>query len=128
MRSSERLDGGSGGGWGVFISPNHQIKSWGKLLSMGAPDSLVRQPRHLTVRVLTVSTVGALTSWGTGQSSAASDKHCSLSDAPSCGCSDSTRTVRALCVVRRPLKSTIALASRCPAGTTDSPVVHQTFR
>jgi hypothetical protein len=33
---------------------------------MGAPDSLVRQPRHPTVRVLTVSTVGALTSWGIG--------------------------------------------------------------
>jgi hypothetical protein len=35
---------------------------------MGAPDSPVRQPRHLTVRVPTVSTVGARTSWGTGQS------------------------------------------------------------
>jgi hypothetical protein len=33
----------------------------------------VRQPRHPTVRVLTVSTVGALTDWGTGQSGAASD-------------------------------------------------------
>jgi hypothetical protein len=31
----------------------------------------VRQPHHPTVRVLTVSTVGALTSWGTGQSGAA---------------------------------------------------------
>jgi hypothetical protein len=35
---------------------------------MGAPDSPVRQPRHPTVRVLTVSTVGALSAWGTGQS------------------------------------------------------------
>jgi hypothetical protein len=45
---------------------------------MGAPDSPVRQPRHPTVRVLTVSTVGALTSWGTGQSGAAPDStiHC----------------------------------------------------
>jgi hypothetical protein len=43
----------------------------------------VRQPRHPTIRVLTVSTVGALTSWGTGQSSAAPDRHCSLSGAPS---------------------------------------------
>jgi hypothetical protein len=40
---------------------------------MGAPDSLVRQPRHPTVRVLIVSTVGALTTWGTGQSGAAPD-------------------------------------------------------
>jgi hypothetical protein len=30
---------------------------------MGAPDSPVRQPRHPTVRVLTVLTVGALASW-----------------------------------------------------------------
>ena len=37
---------------------------------MGAPDSPVRQPRHLSVRVLTVSIVGALTSWGTGKSGA----------------------------------------------------------
>jgi hypothetical protein len=50
---------------------------------MGAPDSPVCQPRHATVRVLTVLTVGALTSWGTGQSGAASDRHCSLSGVPS---------------------------------------------
>jgi hypothetical protein len=49
---------------------------------MGAPDSPVRQPRHPTVRVLTVSTIGALTSWGTGQSGAAPDMHCSLSGVP----------------------------------------------
>jgi hypothetical protein len=50
---------------------------------MGAPDSPVRQPRHPTVRVLMISTVGALTTWGTGQSDAAPDSHCSLSGAPS---------------------------------------------
>jgi hypothetical protein len=44
---------------------------------------LVRQPRHPTVRVLVVSTVGALTSWGTRQSRVAPDRHCSLSGAPS---------------------------------------------
>jgi hypothetical protein len=62
---------------------------------MGAPDSPVRyrtvrcatghypvrQPRHPTVRVLTVLTVGALTSWGTGQSGAAPDSYCSVSGA-----------------------------------------------
>jgi hypothetical protein len=42
----------------------------------------VRQPRHPTVRVLTVWTVGALTSWCTGQSGAAPDRHCSLSGVP----------------------------------------------
>jgi hypothetical protein len=50
---------------------------------MGAPDSPVRQPRHPTVRVLTVSTIGALSSCGIGQSGAAPDRHCSLSGAPS---------------------------------------------
>jgi hypothetical protein len=35
---------------GVFIVPNHQFSRWGRLLSMGAPDSPVRQPRHPTVR------------------------------------------------------------------------------
>jgi hypothetical protein len=48
---------------------------------MGAPDSPVRQPRHPTVRVLTVSTIGALTTWGTEQSDVAPDRHCSLSGA-----------------------------------------------
>jgi hypothetical protein len=32
----------NGDGWGVFIAPNHQNSRWGGLLSMGAPDSLVR--------------------------------------------------------------------------------------
>jgi hypothetical protein len=72
---------------------------------MGAPDSPVRQPRHPTVRVLTQSTVGALTSGDTGQSGAAPDRHCSLSGAPvtsaltfAANCS----AVRALC--SRPLR------------------------
>jgi hypothetical protein len=57
---------------------------------MGAPDSPmrhqncpVRQPCHPTVRVLMVSTVGALNAWAIGQSGAAPDSHCSLSGAPS---------------------------------------------
>jgi hypothetical protein len=49
----------------------------------------VRQPRHPTVRVLTVSTVGALTTWGTGQ--ALFVVWCAF-----WRCSDSARTVRAL--------------------------------
>jgi hypothetical protein len=93
---------------------------------MGAPDSPVRQPRHPTVRVLTVSTVGALTAWATGQSGAALDSHCSLSGAPS----SAALTLRKLSVhcsvVSRPLESTVALASRCSAGTPDSLVTHRT--
>jgi hypothetical protein len=58
---------------------------------MGAPDSLVLQPCHPTVRVLTVSTVGALTSWAIGQSGAPSgaaltlrelSAHCSVVSRP----------------------------------------------
>jgi hypothetical protein len=36
---------------GGIYSPNHQNGRWGTLLSKGAPDSLVRQPRHPIVRV-----------------------------------------------------------------------------
>jgi hypothetical protein len=43
---------------GVFIALNHQTTVWGGLLSMGAPDSPMRQARHPTVRVLEQSTIG----------------------------------------------------------------------
>jgi hypothetical protein len=36
------------GGWGIY-SPNHQSDRWWRLLSHGAPDSPVRQPRHPAV-------------------------------------------------------------------------------
>jgi hypothetical protein len=95
---------------------------------MGGSDSPVRQPRHPTVRVLAVLTVGALTSRGTGQSGAAPDRHCSLSGAPF----GTALTLRELSVhcsrCRRPLESIIALTSRCSAGTPDSPVTHQSVR
>jgi hypothetical protein len=74
---------------GGIYSPNHQFNRWGRLLSMGAPDSPVRQPHHPTVRVLTVSTVGALSSGGTGQT--LFTVRCAF-----CGCPDSARTVLAL--------------------------------
>jgi hypothetical protein len=91
---------------------------------MGAPDSPVRQPRHPTVRVLTVSTVGALTAWGTGQSGAAPDRHCSLSGAPS----GAALTLRELSVHYSRCQSTVALATVAPLGTPDSPVTHRTVR
>jgi hypothetical protein len=95
---------------------------------MGAPDSPVRQPHHPTVRVLTVSTVGALIAWATEQSGAAPDNHCSLSGAAS-GAALILRKLSAHCSrCRRPLESTIALGSRCSAGTPDSPVIHRTVR
>jgi hypothetical protein len=65
---------------GVFIAPTTNVGVG--LLLMGAPDSSVRQPRHPTVRVLTVLTVGALTPWCTGQSGAVLGRHYSPSSAP----------------------------------------------
>jgi hypothetical protein len=82
----------------------------------------VRQPRHPIVRVLTVLTVGALTTWGTGQSGAALDTHYSLSGAPS----GAALTLHELSVhysrCRRPLDSTVALLGRCSIGTPDNPM------
>jgi hypothetical protein len=43
---------------GGIYSPQPPIDRWGRLLLMGAPDSLVRQPRHPTVRVQELLTVG----------------------------------------------------------------------
>jgi hypothetical protein len=96
---------------GGIYSPNHQTNCWGGCLSMGAPDSPVHQPRHPTIRVLTVSTIGALTSWGTG-----------LSGAPY-GAALTLRELYAHCSrCRRPLELTVALASHCSTGTPDCPV------
>jgi hypothetical protein len=98
---------------------------------MGAPDSSVRQPCHPTVRVLTVSIVGALSSCGTGQFGAAPNMHCSLSGAPSAAALTSTRTVRALYRCRRPLPwlavaplvhRTVRWCTGQSGGTPDSPV------
>jgi hypothetical protein len=43
---------------GGIYSPQPPNYCWGWLLSMGAPDSPVRQPRHPNVRVLKQLTVG----------------------------------------------------------------------
>jgi hypothetical protein len=61
---------------GGIYSPNHQTNRWGGLLSMGAPDSPVRQPCHPTVRVLSVLTFGALIAWGTRHCPVRQPRHC----------------------------------------------------
>jgi hypothetical protein len=43
---------------GGIYSPQPPNNRWGGLLSMGAPDSPVPQPRHPTVRVRELLTVG----------------------------------------------------------------------
>jgi hypothetical protein len=88
----------------------------------------VRQPRHPTVRVLTVSTIGALTAWVTGQSGATPDRYCSLSGAPS-GAALTLHELSTHCSrCRQPLESTVAFLSHCSAGTPDNPVTHRTVR
>jgi hypothetical protein len=118
---------------GVFIAPTTNstvgevVYRWAhRTVRCATGQCLVRQPRHSTIRVLTVSTVGALTSWGTGQSGAAPDKHCSLPGAPLTPALTSARTVHALFTL---LQTTVALLVGCSAwrtrqsgGTPDSPV------
>jgi hypothetical protein len=122
MGCLKNLDAWSGGGWGIY-SPNHQFNRWATRTGGGATGHCpVRQPRHPIIKVLTVLTVGALTSWGTGQSGAAPDRHCSLSGVPS-GAALTLCELSVHCShYRRPLESTVALASHCSAGTPDSPV------
>jgi hypothetical protein len=111
---------------GGIYSPNHQTICWGGCLSMGAPDSAVCH-RTLSgapatspnVRVLTVSTVGALTTWGIGQSGAAPDNYCSVSGAPLTPSLTSAHTVHTLFTL---LQTTIALLAVAPLGAPDSPV------
>jgi hypothetical protein len=124
MKCDECLDGWSGGGCGVFIALNHQTTVEVGLLSMGAPDSSVRQPRHPAVRDRAQSTVGALSSCGTGQSGAALDRHCSLSGAPLATGLTSACTVLHCSRSQRLLQSTVVRRSSCSAGAPDSLVAH----
>jgi hypothetical protein len=80
---------------------------------MGAPDSPVRQPRHPTVRVLTVLTVGALSSWGTGQSGAPSGAALTLRELSA----HYSHNVHLL-------QTTVGAVAIAPLGTPDSPVLH----
>jgi hypothetical protein len=129
MRCLKNLDAWSGGGWGVFIALNHHI-AVGETVCRWTHRTVrcvtghcpVCRPHHPTVRVLTVSTVGALTSWGIGQSGATPDRSCSLSGAPS-GAALTLRELSVHCSrCKRSLELTVALASRCSGGTPDSPV------
>jgi hypothetical protein len=109
---AENLDALKCGGWGGIYSPNHQKNRWWRLLPYGAPDSLVRQPRHQAVgfRPLELLTGGP------------PDSHCSLSSAPSDACSDfcarSEHCSLFLYRCRRPL----ALGAVALLGALDSPV------
>jgi hypothetical protein len=118
MQYAGNLDALNSGGWGVFVAPTTKTAvgegcyRWvHRTVLCVVGHCPVRQPRHPTVRVLTVSTVGALTSWGTGQIGAPSGAALTLREL-STHCS-------AFAGVRwsGPLRW-----SRCSAGTPDSPV------
>jgi hypothetical protein len=120
---------------GVFIAPTTKTAvgegccRWAhRTVRCATGHCPVRQPRQPTVKVLTVSTVGALTTWATGQSGAASDMYCSLSGAPSGAALTLSELSTHYSRCRRPIESTVVLGSRCSAGTPDSPVTHQTVR
>jgi hypothetical protein len=79
--------------WGIY-SPQLPIQPLGQADVDGRTGQCpVRQPHHPNIRVLTILTVGALSSCGTGHSGAAPDRHYSLSGAPLTGGADSARTV-----------------------------------
>jgi hypothetical protein len=84
------------GGWGIYI-PNHQNVAVGRLLSHGAPDSLVRHRTLSGVPATSAgrwgSTVGALTGGAYGLSSGAPDRSCRLSGAPTARALTLARTV-----------------------------------
>jgi hypothetical protein len=112
---------------GGIYSPQPPSGRWGRLLAMGAPDSLVRHrtgPVHCPVRRHVTQPLGfrssrplaPLSSCGTRQSSATPDRSCSLSGTP--------LTLRALFLCQRLLQSIVARVSRCSAGAPDSPVAH----
>jgi hypothetical protein len=120
---------------GVFIALNHHIAvgeavcRWAhQTVRCGTGHSPVRQPRHPTVRVLTVSTIGALTSWGTRQSGAAPNRHCLLSGAPS----GAALTLRELSTLYsrtvQLLQTTIGTVAVAPLGAPDSPLLHHIVR
>jgi hypothetical protein len=129
------LDAWGGGGWGVFIAPTTKptvgeaVCRWAhRTVRCATGHCPVRQPRHPTIRVLTVLTVGALTTWGTGQSSAAPDRHYSLSGAYS-GAALTLRELSAHYSAFEGVRWSWSLrCSRCSAGTLDSPVTHRTVR
>jgi hypothetical protein len=113
MQYAGNLDAWSGGGWGVFIAPTTKTAigegccRWAhRIVRCATKHCPVRQPRHPTVRVLTVSTVRALTSW-------APDSYCSLSGAPSSA---------ALTLCELPAHCSRCQSTVAPLGTPDSPV------
>jgi hypothetical protein len=113
---------------GVFIAPTTK-PTIGEAICRWAPDSPMRH-RTLsgapvtspTIRVLTVSTVGALTSCRTGQSGAAPDSYCSVSGAPLTPALTSACTVHAFADDRCAVSRCSAWCTGQSGDSPDSPV------
>jgi hypothetical protein len=100
---------------GGIYSPTHQNGRWGGCLSIGAPDSPVRQPRHPTIRVrpLELLTTGASDSPVVHRT-----RSCSLFGAPSGAALTSVCAVRALFTHCSLLQMIVGAVSRCSAWQT----------
>jgi hypothetical protein len=126
MRCLKNLDAWSGSGWGVIIALNHHIAvgeaicRWAhRTVQCATGHCLVRQPRHPTVRVLKILTVGALTSCRTGQG--LFTVRCA-SDACSDFCAHCSRTVHTFADDRCVVSRCSAWCTGQSGGTLDSPV------
>jgi hypothetical protein len=108
---------------GGIYSPQPPRSCWGRLLAMGAPDSLVRHrtgPVHCPVRRHVTQPLwfgsnrplAPLSSSGTRQ----------VMFTVRCASDSTALTLRALFLCQWLLPSTVARVSRCSAGTPDSPV------
>jgi hypothetical protein len=108
--------------WSVVVggiySPNYQNDRWWGLLSYGAPDSPVRQPRHQAVgfRPLEILTAGP------------PDRSCALSGAPSGPALTSARAGAHCSVSLFLCRRSLARVVVAPLGTPDSPVLYWTVR
>jgi hypothetical protein len=111
--------------WSVVVggiySPNDQNGRWGGCLSMGAPDSPVRQPCHPTVRIwpLELWQLGPLDS---------PVVHCTVTVHCSVHLLAPALTLRALPRTVHLLQTTVGAVAVAPHGTPDSPVLHRTVR
>jgi hypothetical protein len=111
---------------GGIYSPQPPNGRWGRLLSMGAPDSPVRHqtlsgapPCHPTVRVLTQSTIGELVLLSHRTVRCATGQ---VLFTVRCASNSAALTLRALFICHPLLQSTVGASSRCSGGTPDSPM------
>jgi hypothetical protein len=105
-------------GWGGIYSHHSSCSRWGRLLAMGAPDSLVR--RHVTqpLGLGAGQPLEALSSCSTGQ----------VLFTVRCASDSALWLCLALFLASVLLQSIVARSSRCSAGTPDSPLIFSGVR